>query len=88
MMENKVGKLHKPFVVAFARARLTIKICNNGMRCDRTRIELHESCKRGSTVNNEVKSTGSLFRILFLYTVIDTCEEIFDVDKFIFYLKK
>ena len=30
------------------------------MRCDETRIELHERCKRGSSVNKEVKSTGSL----------------------------
>jgi hypothetical protein len=83
-MENTVGKLHKPFAVAFACARLTIKICNNGMSCDRIRIELHERCKRGSKVNKEVKSTGRLFRILFLRTAIDTCEEIFDVERFNF----
>lgn len=73
-----------PFAVAFACARLTTKICNNGMRCYSTRIELHERCKRDNSVNREVKSTGSLFRILFLYTVIDTCEAIFNVDRFIF----
>lgn len=72
-----------PLAVAVACARLTVKICNSGMRCDRTRIELHARCKRGSSVNNEVKSTGILFRILFLCTVIDTCEEMFDVGRFI-----
>lgn len=84
VMENKVGKLHIPFAVVFARARMTIKICNNGMRCAHTRIQLHERCKRGSSLNKEVKSTGSLSRILFLYTVIDTREEMFDVDRFFF----
>jgi hypothetical protein len=83
-MENKVGELHMPFAVVFACARLTTKICNNGMRCLSTLIELHESCKRDNRVSKEVKSTGSLFRILFLYTVIDTCEAIFDVERFIF----
>lgn len=72
------------FAVAFACARLTTKICNNGMRCDRKRIELHESSKRDSSFKKEVKSTGSFFRILYLYAVTDTCEEIFDVDRFIF----
>jgi hypothetical protein len=86
VMENNVGKLHMPFAVAFVCVRLTIKICNNGMRCDRKRVELHERYKRGNCVNKELKSTVSRFRIVFfLYTIIDTCEEIFDDDRFIFF---